>query len=412
LFAFIVLAAGCSGDPNESGRVRASKIGALSDVPAPRVAFDQELVASCGQMAGPLELGRTELIRSPYVQRVSARSAMLLWTASTLDPYTVEVALPGGEPVATFSSTQDASAKPPEGHQHQAVLSGLEADRIYCYSITGPRGTMAGPIGFRTAPAPGDDATVAFVAFGDSGYDGDDQDAVLEQMRTVPFDLALGTGDMAYDSGTFAQFERGFFAPYEPLLKSVPVFPIAGNHDYHTQSGAPFRKVFALPENGGPEGTERWYSFDWGPVHFVGLDRQQLGDAQAQWLSADLAANELPWTIVFTHQSPYSSGAHGSSMTFRTRFTPILEQYRVPLVLAGHDHDYERTEPINGVTYVVTGGGGRGTRPVGVSSFTAFSVDVLHFVYVRIEGPHLRLYAIDATGREFDFAHIELPPRA
>jgi hypothetical protein len=60
----------------------------------------------------------------------------------------------------------------------------------------------------------------------------------------------------------------------------------------------------------------------------------------------------------------------------------------------------------------VTGGGGRGTRPVGASSFTAFSVDVLHFVYVRIEGRELRLYAIDATGQEFDFARIEQPSRA
>jgi hypothetical protein len=55
---------------------------------------------------------------------------------------------------------------------------------------------------------------------------------------------------------------------------------------------------------------------------------------------------------------------------------------------------------------VVTGAGGRGTRPVGRSSFTAFSLDVLHFVYVIIEGDELRLYAIDGTGQEFDFARI------
>jgi hypothetical protein len=93
----------------------------------------------------------------------------------------------------------------------------------------------------------------------------------------------------------------------------------------------------------------------------------------------------------------------------RDVFGPILEFHRVPLMLAGHDHNYERNEQINGVAYVVTGGGGRGTRAVGRSASTAFSHDVLHFAYVRIEGDDLRLHAIDATGQEFDFAHIRRP---
>jgi hypothetical protein len=74
----------------------------------------------------------------------------------------------------------------------------------------------------------------------------------------------------------------------------------------------------------------------------------------------------------------------------------------VKLVLAGHEHDYERTRPVDGVTYVITGGGGKGTRPVGKGSWTAFSDAVIHFVYVTVEGDVLRLHAIDATGREFD----------
>jgi hypothetical protein len=161
------------------------------------------------------------------------------------------------------------------------------------------------------------------------------------------------------------------------MLRSFPVFPVAGNHDYKTDDAGPFREVFALPENGGPEGTERWYSFDWGDVHFVAIDTERVGPKQAAWLDADLADNQLPWTVVFAHKSPYSSGSHGSDRNVREVFGPILEFHRVPLMLAGHDHNYERSEQINGVTYVVTGGGGRGTRAVGRSEFTAFSHDVL-----------------------------------
>ena len=114
-----------------------------------------------------------------------------------------------------------------------------------------------------------------------------------------------------------------------------------------------------------PDGIERWYSFDWGDVHFVALDSERTGPVQAAWLDADLTANQLPWTIVYWHKPPFSSGEHGSDGATRAQFVPILEKHKVPLVLNGHDHDYERTTPQNGVTYVVTGGGGVGVRPVG-----------------------------------------------
>ena len=82
---------------------------------------------------------------------------------------------------------------------------------------------------------------------------------------------------------------------------------------------------------------------------------------------------------------------------------PIFEEHAVDLVLTGHDHDYERIVPRHGVNYVVTGGGGRGTRPMGQPrDFTAFAQSVLHFVYVEVEGNRLLLHAIDATGEEFD----------
>ena len=80
----------------------------------------------------------------------------------------------------------------------------------------------------------------------------------------------------------------------------------------------------------------------------------------------------------------------------------MLKRHGVQLVLAGHDHNYERMIPQDGTAYVVTGGGGIGTRAVGTSSFTALSDDVIHFVYGEVTGDEMVLHAIDATGREFD----------
>ena len=66
-------------------------------------------------------------------------------------------------------------------------------------------------------------------------------------------------------------------------------------------------------------------------------------------------------------------------------------------------------QPQNGVHYVVSGGGGRGTKPVSQSAFTAFSTSVEHLLQVTVEKGPLTLHAIDGTGREFDSLVIPCP---
>ncbi|HVM45233.1 MAG TPA: metallophosphoesterase, partial [Candidatus Thermoplasmatota archaeon] len=104
--------------------------------------------------------------------------------------------------------------------------------------------------------------------------------------------------------------------------------------------------------------------FDWAGVHIVSLDTfSQAGIAQKQvaWLEEDLAAHaDAAWTIVMLHEPPFSSNAaHGSSERARDAFADVLARHGVDLILAAHDHAYERTHPIDGVVYVVSGGGGQ-----------------------------------------------------
>jgi hypothetical protein len=127
---------------------------------------------------------------------------------------------------------------------------------------------------------------------------------------------------------------------------------------------------------------------------------------QAAWLDADLRSNHLPWAIVYGHKPPYSSGQHGGDVLFQELFVPVLEKHHVPLVLAGHDHDYERFHPQKGIAYVVTGGGGRGVRAMGRSPMTAYGEPVLHLLLITVENDTLSLHAIDGAGREFDGAVI------
>jgi hypothetical protein len=382
----------------------ADKNGDLSYVLKDRRRPDAELVASCGD--GELTaLGETTLKRGPYLQQVKPESALVAFTSAGSKDVVVEVTRPGGQPVLATTAVEDTSAAPSGAWQGYARLEGLQPATTYCYALKG----LSARVGFRTAPPTSSTAPVRVLAFGDSGTGSSEQYTLKRYMLTVPFDLVIHTGDIAYDTGRLSQLENGFFAVYEDIAKSFAFTPISGNHDYATDGAKPFRDVFLLPENGGPEGGERWFSFDWGQVHFVGLDTEVMGTAQAAWLERDLSQNTKPWTIVYAHKPPYSSGAHGSFGAFRSTFHPILAKYRVPLVLNGHEHDYERVLPQDGITYVVTGGGGRGTRSVGISSFTAFSEDVIHFVQLEVHASELFLHAIDGTGHEFDSLRIARP---
>jgi acid phosphatase type 7 len=392
--AFFSGLSGC--DTNESGRLAALKGG--SDRPAERGSPLESLQAACGDGA-PTRAGEAVMRRDPYLQQVTATSAMLGWVATKLDGARVEVTTIDRQLVTRSGAHAQSNTLRGAGEdQLWAHLDGLLPGTTYCYSLWNGDEQLTMPAGFRTAPSPDSTEPIRLLAFGDSGGGSNDQYALRDQMHTVPHDLMIHTGDVAYDSGTIQAFEDNVFGVYADLLRSIPLFPAAGNHEYDTMQGAPFREVFALPGDSG----EKWYSFDWGRVHFAALDTEASYATQAAWLDRDLASTKAPWKIVYLHRPPYSSGMHGSDTGLRAALAPILERHRVQLVLAGHDHNYERMTMQQGVLHVVTGGGGVGTRSVGTSSFTAFSEDVIHFVYAEIGVDELVLHAIDGTGAEFD----------
>jgi acid phosphatase type 7 len=394
---FIALGAvACS--TNESGNTSASSSGDTSH-PAERRSPLDEVQAACG--TGLLtDLGTASLHRQPYLQQVKTDSALIGWTGAVGMGTRVQVTNPDGSAFSTVLPETEPQVLLRSTNQDQlwSQATNLLPSTVYCYQVENDSQALTERTGFKTAPAADSTAPVRFLAFGDSGGGGSDQWALQEQMLTVPYDLIVHTGDIAYEDGTLAQYQANVFDVYAELFRSIPFYPAAGNHDYHTLSAEPFRNVFNLPGDSG----EKWYSYDWGQVHFASLDTEADYKTQAAWLDRDLEANPSPWKIVYLHRPPYSSGSHGSDTSLRNALAPILKKHSVQLVLAGHDHNYERTKPQDGTTYIVTGGGGRGTYGVGTSGFTAFSEAVIHFVYGEINGDEMTLHAIDGSGKEFD----------
>ena len=170
---------------------------------------------------------------------------------------------------------------------------------------------------------------------------------------------------MAYGDGTDRQFQRNFFEIYQNTLKNVVTWATMGNHEGYTSRGrtgiGPYYDAYVMPTNaeagGVASGTEAYYSFNIGNIHYVCLDSHDLDrkptGAMAQWLRQDLEAANADWLIAFWHHPPYTKGSHdsdneGQLTEMRTHIMPILEAGGVDMVFTGHSHIYERSMLMDG----------------------------------------------------------------
>ncbi len=334
--------------------------------------------------------------RDPYVQNVSSSSAVIAWVSEKPGVGLVEY----GESLGYGREGVDTRV----GRRHAVSLLDLDPGSTYHYRVAGVEG---GAGRFRTAPE-GEDSRFVFAVIGDSGRGRKQQLAVAELLERSEPDLLLHTGDVVYPSGEDRHYDRRFFAPYRRLLKEVPIFPVLGNHDLEGGKGAAYLANFHLPRND-PRGTGRYYSFDWGGAHFVALDSELYHEdddgspeEQKAWLERDLGETRQPWKIAYLHRPLYSSSRHGGDEKIREDLEPVLAGGGVDLVFCGHDHAYERTVPIRGVTHVLSGGGGKRLYPVGRSEWTAFSESAYHAVLVRVDGGRLSLEAVKPDGTVLD----------
>lgn len=245
------------------------------------------------------------------------------------------------------------------------------------------------------------------LALADSGSGDANQRAVAQQMAAVhrrrPVDLVILAGDNIYPSGDIALIEPTFRRPYAALLSAgVPFHAVLGNHDIRTGNGD--AQVAYRPF--GMSG--RYYNLRRGPVEFFLLDTNVNADWQRQlsWLRTVLARSSAPWKVVVGHHPIYSSGLYGNDPGLRARLTPLMQKHGAQLYINGHEHNYERSVPIEGITYLVVGGGGASLRPVIATAQSARAVSVHSFAEIDFSADGLTLTAWDSSGRPIDRAVI------
>jgi 3',5'-cyclic AMP phosphodiesterase CpdA len=202
-------------------------------------------------------------------------------------------------------------------------------------------------------------ATETLVAAGDiasCSSSGDEATAAL--VARIPGTVAV-LGDSVYERGTAAEFRDCYsWSGVRGRTRAA-----LGNHEYLTDSAAPARAYFHLPERGS-------YSYTLGSWFVVVLNSNcrpaggcELGSPQQRWLEGALAAHPTRCTLAYFHHPRWSSGLHGSDRTMAGLWQ-TLARGGADVVLAGHDHDYERFAPISGIRSFVVGTGGRSLYPV------------------------------------------------
>lgn len=233
-------------------------------------------------------------------------------------------------------------------------------------------------------------------------------------MEAEEAELLLHTGDIAYPVSSDAALEELYFGTYRGLMARTPFYPCPGNHDY-IDDLQPYLRWHAFP--GGQETIAahegRYYRFEAKGVEFLALDSNDPlweGKAMLDWLDARLAASRAFWRVVFFHHPPYTGGKHAEDQTCilaKERLAPRLERARVPLVLNGHDHNYQRSLA-GDTTYLVTGGGGAWLYEAGTHERLQKSGNWHHYLRALVDGWRMRVEAVGLDGSVLD--NVELAP--
>ena len=278
----------------------------------------------------------------------------------------------------------------PSQFDHVVTLTGLTPNTTYFYSVGSGTDTLApvppadgADFTFTTPPTAGTVINTRIWVLGDAGTAGNSDPARQISVRDAFYtftgartpNLVLQLGDNAYNSGLDSEFQAAMFNMYPTMLRKTPFWSCLGNHET-AQSTAfvdtyPYFDIYTLPtagEAGGvASGTEHYFSFDYGNIHFISLDSMTANRSvddpttpginedgpMAAWLRNDLQSTTATWIISFFHHPPYTKGSHNSDtetelIQMRQNFLPILEAGGADLNLTGHSHIYERSFLLDG----------------------------------------------------------------
>jgi hypothetical protein len=203
-----------------------------------------------------------------------------------------------------------------------------------------------------------------------------------------------------------------FFGPAKDPLATIPTFAAIGNHE---QNSPLFLRM--LPT---PNGKKNW-SQQIGPVLLIGIDGSMdwnTGSKLAKWLDETLAGSKAKFIFLLNHYPAWTSSRHGglngqgrpNERPIRLGqdvIMPLLRKYGATAMISGHDHIYERSEPPDGVTVIITGGAGaplyeKSSRADKQNPHSKVLARAHHFCLFSVKGNTCSMKAVTVDGKVID----------
>ncbi len=363
----------------------------------------------------------------------------------------------------SYSTGNSATTEYGSDHQHAYGFTGLKPGTKYYYRVDSQGQTVEGSF---VAPPPADARKVKFMVYSDMQEHPEIHDTLAADMvATFRSDrefqtLAIVAGDLVDYGAEEADWDAQLFAPernnVRELMGNLAFQACVGNHESYADgrksdySFRLFKKYLPYPfEN------HVFWSFDYGPAHFVAIDQfyaatinkkletarlryrtyekkarkkaakggkkaekaaakarkaekklleiekkaGKIFDQQLSWLEKDLASSNKPWKFLYFHKPIWVRSFEQRSIPedFKAIQT-LAEEYGVSLIFSGHHHNYTRAK-VNGVYHIITGGsGGRLTEPLFKHPAVIKAEKSHHFCKVEIDGNRLTLTAVKPGG--------------
>ena len=369
--------------------------------------------------------------RQPMVHHASSQEALISWKTPTLSSGRIHYGLV--EEDLNHSIEFEADTIEPE-----VMLESLKPGCSYFYQVeldTFKGSVLSDLFSFKT---PDNEArSVRFSILGDSGRGSLVQYRVAEQIRRTKSDLVFHTGDTVYPSLIPELVDLRYYSIYGPHMSSVPYYVATGNHDLDKGRTIP-TSLYHRPTNDtsliehAREFTfdESYYTVRHGPAEFFVIFAPFFyqyvltrDNPQYAWLEKSLSESTSPWKFIITHHPIRTSSLHrfddyNRNLIHDTQelgdlLLPLAKEHGVQMIFSGHDHVYERFQPVSGAVSITTAGGGGTLYPLREhDSLSSRFLIQHHFVNVAIEGNTCRLEALDDTGNVIDaFSMHHHPPQ-
>ena len=349
-----------------------------------------------GQEIKPLLDSESRYIRQ-IVAQDNSTSRTIMWQSDNSEADAViEYRLEGAEKSRTIGATDKAFTDDGSTtYIHEGTLTGLTPNTKYEYRVGYSNDRRSDWYLLETAGSSVYDVLIyPDSQSGDySQWEEIVKSSALRNPRTA---LYISMGDLV-DNGEQAYQWRTWLNSIKPLSANVPLATTLGNHEMYTldwkmREPYAYLNYFGVPPNGNETFNRRYYSYDFGDVHYVVLDTMlyesnhednhdthhpDLYDVQVQWLRQDLASNMKKWTVVLMHRDPfqYAFNRPGANrdVGFNEEgvlFMPIFDEFNVDLVLSAHLHSYRNRGHVrnferdaSGPLYILTGIAGDARRP-------------------------------------------------